>query len=93
MRTLLPIILSILSVTTSSQLFGPSEVPSKSFVLPLSRVKSNSSRPWVHPFYRNSDKIPESMTKKKLLKPNYNWSMYNVDDIMYTADIYMGSNH
>ena len=46
----------------------------------------------MHPFYRNSDNIPEKMTKKKLFKLNYNWSMYNVDDIMYTADIYMGSN-
>jgi hypothetical protein len=63
MRTLLPFILSLISVTTSSQVFGPSEVTAKSFVLSLSRVKSNSSKPWVHPFYRNSDNIPENMTK------------------------------
>ena len=32
------------------------------------------------------------MIKKKLKNPNFSWSLNNVDDYMYTADIYMGSN-
>jgi hypothetical protein len=62
--------------------------------LNVERVKTNRTKPWVHPSYRNKDgPIPFEMTKKrKLAKPNYSWKVNNVDDYMYTAQIFMGSN-